>query len=261
MKKIGFSVNTDEKKHEVKTLVPMLEETPVKSVVYVRFDDGKEYPYYNDKFNLKVGNFVFVDGKLQGKLGRVTKVLTKFKVSTKYYKNVLRKLDTNFHGKFKKSASFMLAKEDIELDFEMIDNWFIPPVVLKDDEEPEEFLCGEGYEFNISDITNGDEIDQYEYDEAIDILCDNGVKAIAFIDGCGHAVVKRNKVHTVDFMIEDGKIKDIYCDCITPDFCRHSLAVCVAIKTLFDNKDINDGDDFFALDINVFNQFMQEVTV
>lgn len=36
----------------------------INNVVTVRFDNGVELPYYNNKFNLNEGDRVFVDGKL-----------------------------------------------------------------------------------------------------------------------------------------------------------------------------------------------------
>ena len=70
------------------------------NVVSVNFGAGREYPYLNDKFDLAVGDKVYVGGKLAGTPGTVTEVLTKFKVSLKYYKYVLQKIDYAVRGKF-----------------------------------------------------------------------------------------------------------------------------------------------------------------
>lgn len=260
MKKIGFSVNTDEKKVEMKTLIPAIEEEPVLSVVNVRFQSGKEYPYLNTKFNLKVGDFVYVDGKLYGQLGKVTSVTTKFKVSLKYYKEVISKLDTNFHGKFKKFNSFMISK-NCTLDFAQMDEWFIAPEILEEGEEPEEFILGEGYECSISKFFECKGIDLADVDEAIDILSEGCVKAVSIIDGCGHAILKNHKVRRVDFMIEDGMIKNIYCDCISPDFCKHAIAVCLLIKDLVEKEIIKEDENFTAIDADYFNLFMSEIEI
>lgn len=55
--------------------------TPRKSVVQVRFPGkGMSLAYYNDQFDLKIGDLVYVDGKLEGQLGRVTEITYNFKI-------------------------------------------------------------------------------------------------------------------------------------------------------------------------------------
>ena len=69
MKQIGFSINEEkEYEKEEKAYAPKEEEAK-QSVVTVRFENGREYPYYNDKFNLKINDLVFVDGKLYRQVG------------------------------------------------------------------------------------------------------------------------------------------------------------------------------------------------
>ena len=72
--KIGFSIGENKKENAeniVNAIAPeIVVEEPVRSVVTVRFENGKEYPYYNDEFNLNVGDVVFVDGKLAGQPGQ-----------------------------------------------------------------------------------------------------------------------------------------------------------------------------------------------
>ena len=80
------------------------------NILYVRFPNCSEYPYLNDKFDLAVGDKVYVDGKLAGVLGEVTEALTKFKVSLKYYKYVLQKVDFDIKGEYKKTDNFMNLK-------------------------------------------------------------------------------------------------------------------------------------------------------
>jgi hypothetical protein len=155
----------------------------------------------------------------------------------------------------------MLCKGNNVVPFEQIKAWFIPPVT--NDEEEEEFIIGEGYEFSLVDNIQGDEIDGEEWHEAIETLVSNNVKFITVNNGIGHAIVKNHKAHIVDFTIADGKIKDIFCDCITPDFCRHAVAVCLAIETFIDENHIEETDDFSAVDINLFHQIigMNDTTI
>ena len=68
----GFGADTREKKE----MIPAYETDrqtviPRKSLVQVRFPGkGIALSYYNDQFDLKKGDLVYVDGKLEGQLGR-----------------------------------------------------------------------------------------------------------------------------------------------------------------------------------------------
>ena len=60
---------------EQRTIVPR------KSLVQVRFPGkGMALSYYNDLFDLKPGDLVYVDGKLEGQLGRVVEISYNFKI-------------------------------------------------------------------------------------------------------------------------------------------------------------------------------------
>ena len=54
---------------------------PVPSLVRVYFADrGAEYTYYNDAFDLREGDIVYVEGKLEGVCGQVTGVNRNFRI-------------------------------------------------------------------------------------------------------------------------------------------------------------------------------------
>ena len=59
---------------------------PRKSVVQVSFPGrGGALTYYNDQFDLKVGDRVYVEGKLEGQLGYVAAVNYSFKIKLSEY--------------------------------------------------------------------------------------------------------------------------------------------------------------------------------
>ncbi len=127
--KIGFSSDTQNQSEEI--VLPSVTEgetvNAVKSVVNVLFEDGRTFPYYNDTFDLKKGDVVYVDGKLAGKRGTVTDVTTKFKVDLEYYKRVLSKLDFDFHGEFLKMDHLMVSFSENALPFGQAKGCFFPP--------------------------------------------------------------------------------------------------------------------------------------
>ena len=69
---------------------------PKKSVVQVYFPHrGTGWAYYNDSFDLKVGDLVYVEGKLEGYRGQVTEVNYSFKIKLSDYKKVVAVIDTD----------------------------------------------------------------------------------------------------------------------------------------------------------------------
>lgn len=246
---IGFSIsNKENKKENIETIKPEIaEEKPVRSVVTVHFINGREYPYYNDMFDLKVGDVVYVDGKFAGIPGRVTEVTTKFKVSLDFYKRVLSKLSFDFHGEFKNTACFVACANPDVLNIEQVRSWYFPPR-----EEKEKFFIGDGYTVPLDNMLDCEDFDGDEFDEAIDIFNERKVKFVTVKNGKGYAIVKRNKPHLVEFEYKNGVISNLLCDCIKPGLCDHSLAVCIAMDTLIKNGIDKENLEFSAIDINEF---------
>lgn len=255
MNKIGFSFSTDENKDVITNTYEPESDIPVRSVATVRFEDGREYPYYNDKFNLKIGDKVYVDGKLYGKLGVVIDVTTKFKINRSIYKDVIAKLDFNISGNFKKCNDFMLAKGNNIITKEQLLTWFVPPFVPKDEnDKPDEYLYGEGYSCEIGNVN----CDRQSLDDAIEILEDSELKVILVNDGVGTAVVKTQHTHIVEFKIDNNILSDIYCDCVSPNFCKHIASVCVLLSVFFKDKVVGTGDSFFAVNHEWFAKIIED---
>ena len=100
--KIGFTAETEHEERKIEN-VPVQKETPVvkKSVVEVYFPDRNlTCSYYNDMFNLKRGDIVYVEGKLEGLRGRVVDINYNFKIKLSDYKRVIGVADTDVIGEF-----------------------------------------------------------------------------------------------------------------------------------------------------------------
>jgi hypothetical protein len=89
--------------------------------------------YYNDEFDLKVGDRVYVDGKLEGQLGYITGVSYNFKVKLSDYKKVIAVVDTEVHGQFFLAGSHFIVFDPAVLPKEQIILWF--KAQAQDDEE------------------------------------------------------------------------------------------------------------------------------
>lgn len=87
--KIGFISESDHKSGEV-CADPPKQAAPRRSVVQVYFPARhRTLAYYNDRFDLRQGDLVFVDGKLEGKQGRVEEASYNFGIRLSDYQRVI----------------------------------------------------------------------------------------------------------------------------------------------------------------------------
>lgn len=87
--------------------------SPVRSLVRVQFLGGnRSLTYYNDRFDLKENDLVYVTGCYAGQLARVREVITKFKIRPSDYEIVLAKLETDIHGVFRTLDGYYMFSLD-----------------------------------------------------------------------------------------------------------------------------------------------------
>lgn len=135
MRKIGFwSENEQSKEQKNETTQFKAEKTEAKeSVVRVYFPArGFACSYYNDKFDLKKGDGVYVDGKLEGLLGFITEVSYCFKIKLSEYKRVIYRVDTEIRGKLYLLGDFFAAFDEDVIPKEKILPWFVRPDIEDD---------------------------------------------------------------------------------------------------------------------------------
>lgn len=137
--KIGFAADTGEKKPVAAIYtVPQQAAAPRKSVVQIYFvDRHMTLAYYNDQFDLHRGDMVYVDGKLEGMLGRVTEVNYNFKIKVSDYKRVIAVVDTTVHGQFFMAGSHFVTFDREALPSSKAVTWFKAPA-----KEDDEFVSG-----------------------------------------------------------------------------------------------------------------------
>ena len=132
---IGFAFNDETKKVEME---PMDQQAtvPVKSLVQVYFPERNQtLTYFNDQFDLKRGDFVFVDGKLEGIRGIVREVNKNFKIKVADYKKIISVADTNVSGQMYMAGSHFVSFDATVLPYEKIRTWYLPPVKEEDEYE------------------------------------------------------------------------------------------------------------------------------
>lgn len=244
---IGFHTKTNKESANVTPATAYTETIqPKKSVVRVYFPHrGTGWAYYNDRFDLKVGDFVYVEGKLEGFRGIVTEVNYSFKIKLSDYKKVIAVIDTNVKGDFYLANSHIVTFDRNAIPFSKVITWFKAP------EADEEYASGndDSKRFSLNDLSKM---------KASDYTAERGhayyiQKRVAFveIDGThGHAIVESCKNYEIEFNYMDGEISNLKCSCYDSGVCKHEFAAMIQLKESLDliNKNYEDEyNGYFAL--------------
>lgn len=223
----GFAAEYQEKKQQ-EQVWPVSQTTivPKKSVVKVYFPgSGKKLAYYNDQFDLKCGDMVYVDGALEGHRGRVIEVSYNFKIKLSDYKRVIAVIDTNVHGHFFMAGSHFVAFDQTALPAAKVRMWFLPPA--KEDEEI--VSSNDGSSFRLEDLS-GMQITTAVAERGHNYYMENRVKYLC-IDGIrGYAIVEGSENYEVEFEYRDGEISNLLCSCPCTFNCKHEFAAMLQLK-------------------------------
>ena len=258
---IGFAVQ-DEDAVDMRTATEHSESSaPVKSVVQVRFPEiSRCYAYYNDRFDLRQGNLVFVSGKLAGVPGIVESVNYKFKISLSDYERVIACPDISIHGTY-----IPVTDKTVSYDYEAVNpdtfrSWIKPPV--DGGVEAPEFITGEGYRFDLEHFMEDDDVEKPVFQRAWEYYRDGRVRYLSVRNGVGTAFVKGSKWYEINFRFENGFISDMFCECPYAALCKHNLAVLIELREMARKTRI---DDFTAIDRGFFLRMLaisrQSITV
>ena len=246
-KKIGFNFNENSFKRNI-TVSEFFEETivPRKCLAEIKFPDvHKPYTYYNDTFDLKIGDRVFVDGKLEGNVGVVVSITYNFKIKLCDYKRVVGRADTNVQGEFHFAGSHFVTFDSATLSFEKALTWFRAP------EKEEEYVSGtDGSSFTL-DTLEGLNFDEYDLENGKEVYMENGVEYLELNGTKGRAVVVTSKPYIVEFTYKNGEISELYCECYHVTPCKHCFATLLqlreALKCIEDNYSAEfEKSNYFA---------------
>ena len=203
---------------------------PRKSLVQIRFPSkGMALTYYNDQFDLKPGDRVYVDGKLEGLLGRVMEVNYNFKIKVSDYKKVIAVVDTDVSGEFHMAGSHFVTFDTTVLPIDKIKLWFKAPE--KEDEEvisssdESSFLLSDLKGMNISG-TIAERGHEYYLENRVVYLCLDGTKGFAIVEG--------GNSYSVEFQYQNGEISHLICDCPCACTCKHEFAAMLQLRETLD---------------------------
>ena len=246
-----FKINVEENKDSEQTAA-----LPARSLVKVYFPDiDREFTYYNESFNLKTGDIVYVSGKMEGRAGRVTELAYNFKIKLSAYQRIIGVASTDIEGEFYMAGSHFVSFDRNALPFSKAVTWFKAP------DGDEEYVSG--YDDNAfpldaiwkmmaSPETAKKGREYYEQNRVVYVeLCGN----------VGHAVVAGDRNYTVEFRYNDGEISRLTCDCYCTDNCKHELAAMLRLRELLERVEsnyqtvYNSSGYFSAVEKSVFFNF------
>lgn len=238
--KIGFLTDTNEKKPVEEAYTALHKAVvPRKSVVQIYFAKrDMTLAYYNDQFDLKPGDMVYVDGKLEGMLGRVTQVNYNFKIKLADYKRVIAVVDTDVSGQFFIAGSHFVTFDRKALPSRKAALWFVAP--LKEDE----IVCGgDDIRFCLDDLGNmniSPEIAQrgHEY------YMENRVKYISIEGPYGYAIVEGCENYEVEFEYRNREIGNLVCSCFCSCNCKHEFAALLQLRETLKLIEKNYADEY-----------------
>ena len=245
MMKIGFcSENESEKIHEQAVSVggETAAAEPRKSLVRVSFKDREgTLAYYNDSYDLNTGDIVFVEGKHEGKPGKVEEVNYNFRVKRSEYRRVISVADTAVHGEFFCAGDHFVTFDPVALPAAKVRSWFFPPLSEDDD-----IICGsDGRSFNIH-MMSGAEFSPEIAERGHGYYVDNKVRYISLAGGRGYAIVEGGRPYEVEFDYDDGNISNLTCSCPCGYNCKHEFAAMIQLMETLDRIGENYGDRFEA---------------
>ncbi|MBR3391513.1 MAG: hypothetical protein IKG74_02485 [Firmicutes bacterium] len=251
---IGFSNRPDQDPAPVEQAPPAAA-APVRCVAEVHFPSvDKQYGYYNDLFDLKVGDAVFVSGKFAGKLGFVTSVTTRFKVDLAYFKKVIAKPDIRFSGSFVPVLSMMLSPGSAAFpDAAAFGGWVKPP---QEGESINQIVTGDGFAFDLEDFEQDDEVEEAAVSRALEYCREGRVRYLSLQNGVGTAFVEGSVWYEVNFRYVEGRVWDMYCDCPCPGLCKHDIAVLIVLRALLRQPELFGESDFVAIDQGFFSKIV-----
>ena len=239
--KIGFASEHQENTAPEGTVeMSKTEAESRRSVVQVFFPErNMNLAYYNDRFDLKVGDLVYVDGKLEGLRGRVTSVNYTFKIKLSDYQRVIAKIDTEIHGTFFYVGSHVVTFDRNALPAKQVITWFRAP-----QPEDEEIVTGfDDTAFSLDELQEM-HAESKIFERGYDYYMENKVRYLCIDDGKGYAIVEGTKTYEVEFEYQNREIKNLTCSCFCSYPCKHEVAAMLQLLESLDRIEENYSEEY-----------------
>lgn len=228
---------------------------PRRSLVQVQFaGPGYSYAYYNDRFDLQVGDLVYVEGAMEGLQGRVEEISYTFKIKLSDYKRVIGKVDTDVRGALFMAGSHFITFDPAALPYEKVRSWFKAP----EDPEEEYISVSDGKGFLLEDLS-GMGARPVIMERGQNYYLRNRVVYLSVEGIRGRAIVEGTESYELEFTYQNGEIRDLTCSCFCSYPCKHEVAAMLQLqdllKTIRENYSGQWNDTFAAITKNALFAF------
>ena len=224
---IGFNTSVGTTiENEATVSTDVVSVRPKKSVVQVYFPHkDMAFAYYNDRFDLKVGDLVYVDGHFEGCRGRVTEVNYSFKIKLSEYKRVIAVVDAHVEGDFYFAQSHLVTFDRRTIPFSKVLSWFKPP------ENEDEYETGndDTDTFPLDDLSKMN-VSQLVAERGHTYYQENKVCYIELDGTKGRAIVEGGECYELEFTFSAGEISNLTCSCFCGGICKHQFAAMLQLK-------------------------------
>ena len=243
--KIGFAADHPEENFTEATYsAPEQTAVPRKSVVQVHFPArNTTLAYYNDRFDLCVGDMVYVDGRMEGILGHIVEVNYNFKIKLSDYKCVISVVDTTVHGRFFMAGSHFVTFDPEALPVSKIKTWYMAPP--KNDDE---YASGRDDTTFRLDDKQGMKVSPAIAERGREYYVRNRVKYISIAGMRGYAIVVGTVPYEVEFEYNDGEISGLTCTCFCSYNCKHEFAAMLQLRETLESIEKNYAAEFKRTD-------------
>lgn len=258
MKIVGFG-QTEEKMNSNNAIRSTNETAKVRSLVSISFEScSRALTYYNDQYDLKEGDRVFVSGEKEGEVGVVKSVTTKFRIRASEYQKVVSIAQTPIHGSYHPFADKMLSYDSNALAPDEFRKWILPPEDVC--EMNDDIIVGDGYVIPLDEPGAAEDLDNPKVlDRAIEYCKEGAIGYVTIRDGIGKAFVEGTKWYEVDFELRNGYITEAYCGCPYPGLCKHLLAVAITLSIMSKKGDLDLNRDVTLIDATRFWKMIQHM--
>lgn len=231
--KIGFAaaISEEDTIESAPVITAPRSQAPVKSVVQIHFPTrNMTLAYFNDKFDLRRGDLVYVDGKLEGLRGRVVDVAYNFKIKLSKYQRVIALVDTEVHGTFHLAGSHFVTFDRDALPQAKVRTWYKAP-----DAEDDEYVSGSSDEDAFAlDSLKDMKISHDVAERGHEYYMENRVRYISIDGTSGYAIVEGTENYEVEFEYKNGMIGRLICGCYCSYNCKHEFAAMLQLRETLD---------------------------
>lgn len=228
----------------------------VPSKVKVAFAGANRlYTYFNDEFDLRSGDVVYVEGKMWKRPGQVREVCPADPAEKDAFNKVLQGVNLKVHGTYYSYGPYMFSFEGEAIDFAQFRSWVSPP--LEEDVAREQT----SFDLKLDELGSYDWIPESALSGGMRHFKEESVQYLAVIDGKGFALVKEGQWHSITFDYDGRRMYNMVCRRDHGFFSACDAAVCLTLRALLDLFDKEffdqfDGRNFTAVNRQVFYQII-----